>query len=167
MSEPKLKLSKAIGLFGGAFDPFHLGHLEILTQAVNFCSFEAIHLIPTYEAAHRGHTLHSYQWRLQSLKSLCDSLVTEDGNIFTQSNTNLIVSEIESQLPSPSYTYRTIEAFRKIYGSEQQIAFFIGADSLNSLSSWHEWQYLVDECHFLVFPRPGFDFSIDPLIHDQ
>ena len=158
-----MSADRPIGLFGGAFDPFHNGHLQILLKAMEFKSFEKILLIPTFHAAHREASLLSYEWRFQALEQLAASLE----NSPEASSPKIEVSDIESKLPAPSYTYRTIETFREIYGPEKEFFFFIGADSLNSLSSWHEWQYLVQECRFLVFPRQGSSLTIDPKICDQ
>lgn len=134
---------KRIAVFGGAFDPFHLGHLAMARAAKAQLAFDEILLIPTYTPAHKPCAMWSYEDRIAMLKAVQAS----------KPSLSMQVSDIESTLPSPSYTYRTFQALHAKAQTPVEFTLLLGEDSYYSLPSWDEWQTLASLCTIAVFPR--------------
>ena len=123
--------------FFGTFNPIHLGHIEIARQVKEKNNFEQVIFVPSYMPPHKVDDLESFMHRFEMAKI---ALGTEN------------VSDIETKLKVPSYTYRTIE---KLYeeNNNQKINFIIGYDQFFKLESWREPDVLKEKLHFIVIPR--------------
>jgi nicotinate-nucleotide adenylyltransferase len=133
-------LSSPLGLFGGTFDPVHLGHILPITAAAGICNVSQIALIPNYLPSHKQAANSSPEHRLAMLDLVC-----ADYPLFYTETW-----ELEQQ--AVSYSFYTIEMLRKRY-PQRPLCFFIGSDSLYSLPTWHRWQELLGLCHFVVCQR--------------
>lgn len=123
-----------IGLFGGAFNPFHNGHLHLMQSYLKLLSLDKILLIPTAVPPHKtGAFLASGEDRLQML-----SLVANE-------NPLLSVSDIELKRAGKSYSYDTVREVRQLY-PEAQLYLIVGSDQF---FSFHEW-FRADELLQLV-----------------
>ncbi len=122
--------------FFGTFNPIHLGHVEIARQ-VKACGFDKIIFVPAYLPPHKStiETL-SYIHRYNMVK-----LAVGEEN----------VSDIESKLKPPSYTYRTIQKLLEY--EKEKINFIIGYDQFFQIESWKEAQFLKENLNFIVIPR--------------
>jgi len=136
------------GLFGGAFDPFHIGHLRMAITGMELCQLDELILVPTHTPPHKAATWLPFDQRLAQLEALCQALKLSDPRL-----QGLSVSDIEAHLPQPSYSLNMVEQLIHNHQHKEKIFFFVGEDSLNSLSSWHQWQKLAELCTFVVFPR--------------
>lgn len=132
-----------IGIFGGAFDPVHYGHLRPLAAATAAVGIATTHLLPTFHPPHRPPPAASFAHRLHMLRL---ALAEFPG---------LVADGREANLPTPSYTVRTLESFRREFGSIPLIL-FLGLDAFLGLPTWHEWQRLFELGHIAVMARPGF-----------
>ena len=123
--------------FFGTFNPIHLGHIEIARQVKEKLDFKQIVFIPSYMPPHKIDDLESFVHRFEMAKI---ALGSEN------------VSDIETKLKVPSYTYRTIE---KLYeeNNNQKINFIIGYDQFFKLESWKEPNILKEKLNFIVIPR--------------
>ncbi len=74
-----------------------------------------------------------------------------------KSDSRLYTELIELELPSPSYTVKTLKALKQ--RNKQTICFFIGADSLYTLHKWYAWETLLDYCHIIVMRRDNQQYS--------
>ncbi len=123
--------------FFGTFNPIHLGHIEIARQVKEKLGFKKIIFVPSYIPPHKIDNLESFVHRF-SMVSLAVGLDN--------------VSDIESKLKVPSYTYRTIEMLYE-ENNNQKINFIIGYDQFFKLESWKEPEILKEKVNFVVIPR--------------
>ncbi len=131
-----------IGLFGGAFNPFHNGHLAIAKTAIEKAELDKLIFIPTGNAPHKKETTISRGDRLNMLK-----LAIEDEE-------RMSVSDYELTKNTVSYSADTTEYFKSLY-PDDQLFFIIGDDSYNQLETWREPERIMRVATLLVFPREG------------
>jgi nicotinate-nucleotide adenylyltransferase len=130
----------AIGLFGGTFDPIHMGHLRIAEEIREDFSLERIYFIPDGIPPHkRGHAITGTDERLHMIKAAIR------GNRFFR------VSEIEARRSGPSYTIDTLKHFGKRF---EELYFLIGIDAFSEIETWHLYKELFYHTHFIVMTRP-------------
>ena len=123
--------------FFGTFNPIHLGHIEIARRVKEKGGFDKVIFVPSYMPPHKIDGLIPYVHRLEMTK-----LAVGHNN----------VSDIESKLKAPSYTYRTIEKLCE-YNNQEKINFIIGYDQFFKLESWKEPETLKKLINFIVIPR--------------
>ena len=131
-----------IGLFGGAFNPFHNGHLSIARTAVKEANLDKLIFIPTGNAPHKkeGDTSREDRYNM-----LCEAIAGEE---------KMSVSDYEIKRDAVSYSADTAEYFKSLY-PDDELFFIIGDDSYNQLSAWREPERILAVCTMLVFPREG------------
>ena len=131
-----------IGVFGGAFAPFHNGHLRLAIEARDQLGLDRVHLIPTAQPPHRRGSAVAGATRLAWIEAAI------------QGEVGLIADDCELRRQGLSYTYHTVEALRARY-PDQPLLLMIGADAFAQLHTWHRWQALLSLAHLLVCARPG------------
>lgn len=136
-----------IALFGGTFDPPHLGHLNTVVHAAEQCGIKRVGLMPCKLSPLKASTAINDEHRLAILNLLCEST--------TNKQIQLYVEDIELTLPSPSYTVNTLKHLRSQIPADTPLCFFLGEDSLYSLDQWRSWHSLLNYCHMIVLPRDG------------
>jgi len=147
----------ATGLIGGTFDPIHIAHLIIAEAALEALSLREIVFVPAARPPHKGEV---------SLAPIEDRL--EMVRLAIEGNPRLVLSDIEARRETPSYTIDTIREVRAGLGAGEEIYFIIGADSLVEFFTWKEPERLLEECSFVVVPRPGVSIEdADPRIRDR
>lgn len=110
-----------IGIFGGTFDPPHLGHLDISKQAINELNLDKLIILPAGDPPHKQNTpISNKEHRL----SMCRQLFNQD---------KMVVEDYEIQKVGKSYTYETLEHYSN---ENDQLYLIIGGDSLYHISSW-------------------------------
>ncbi|MFT6897520.1 MAG: nicotinate-nucleotide adenylyltransferase [Paraglaciecola sp.] len=137
------------GLFGGTFDPIHNGHLKPLLEAAKQTSIKHIAVIPCHIPVHKKGPMSSSEHRL-AMVELAIAPYPE-----------LTADPREIKRNQPSYSIDTLRELRVEY-PRAPLCFFIGMDSLISLTTWHEWQALSDYCHLVVCGRPGYAAQLPP-----
>ncbi|MCD4831872.1 MAG: nicotinate (nicotinamide) nucleotide adenylyltransferase [Anaerohalosphaeraceae bacterium] len=139
-------MSKKTVLFGGSFDPVHLGHIKVAAEAIKKLSSEKIFLIPAKRSPFKNvRPVASTENRLDMLK------------LAVAGNENFEVSDCEFHRTQPSYTIDTVKYFREKMGQEALLYWLIGADMAESLSQWYEISELMDLCRIVVMRRGGFE----------
>lgn len=139
-------MTKKIILFGGSFNPVHLGHIETAYCAAEKIGAEKIILIPANRSPHKQTAPEASG--VDRMKML--ALATADKPIFE-------ISDCELKRPRPSYTLDTIKYFREKLGSDTNLHLLVGADVLTELDKWHRINELIDECIITVMCRGGFE----------
>lgn len=137
-----------IGLFGGAFDPPHLGHKKIILTALEQNLVDKLIVIPSYKGIFKQSFYHSYNERIKYLHSLLE-------NIPEICRQKIEISKIEETLfeqknPETTYTIDLVSHFKTIYAD---IWLIIGADQFIEFKKWHQWQALLQATKLLVFNR--------------
>jgi nicotinate-nucleotide adenylyltransferase len=144
---------KAIGVFGGAFAPFHNGHLRLAIEARERLDLQQVRLIPTAQAPHRRNSRVHPQRRLEWLKS---ALRRERG---------LIADDTELLREGPSYTVDTLTTLRTQFPNAS-LVLLMGSDAFAHLHCWHRWQELPALAHLVVVSRPGAVLEPSPQARD-
>ena len=137
-------VKRKIALFGGTFDPIHLGHTTVAAEAATHISAEKIIFVPAKRSPLKGFFPRAGD--IDRLKMI--ALAIADNN-------NFRVSDYELQKPEPSYTLETVRQFQGDYGGDTSIYWLIGADSIDELQLWYGIAELIDECNLAVMYRAG------------
>lgn len=163
-----------IGLFGGAFDPPHLGHLQFLKLALRLEFFDEIWLIPTFlpplkmnsnrdSVAEPEERLAMVQLLINSLFSPRHPRAGEDR--FSEripdqvgNDDKIRVLDIEIQRGGKSYTIDTVRELKNLY-PENKFFFLLGSDWVKDLGKWHKAEELFKEIKFISLPRTEINSS--------
>ena len=136
---------RKIALFGGTFDPIHLGHTYVATIAAEYIGAEKIIFVPTKRCP---------------LKDFFPEASDDDRlamiTLAIAENKNFQVSDYELKRDAPSYTLETARQFQTEYGSGTSIYWLVGADSIDDLPDWYGIVELIDECNLCVMLRAGW-----------
>jgi len=135
---------RKIALFGGTFDPIHLGHASVAAEAMKHIGAEKLVFIPAKRSPLKGF-------------SPCASDEDRFAMIALSiaENKNFELSDYELKGPEPSYTLQTVRQFQADYGSETSIYWLVGADSIDDLTYWYRIVELIDECNISAMCRAG------------
>jgi len=135
---------KRIGLFGGTFNPIHLGHLRTAVEVGEKLNLDSVYLIPSALPPHKdSHALISAEDRLAMAR-----IAVEGSGLFQ-------VSDVELRRSGPSYTIDTVRHFKSRFG-DAALFWIVGSDAFLELDTWKDYQALLDEIAFVVMTRPGF-----------
>jgi nicotinate-nucleotide adenylyltransferase len=145
-------LHERVGLFGGTFDPPHLGHLILASEAQSQLELTRLLWTVTPDPPHKqDQTITPLEHRLAMVK-----LAIEDEPAFE-------ISDIELNRPGPHYTIDTIRLLAE-QNPGAEIVPIIGGDSLNDLPSWHKPKEIVYAAHWVgVMRRPGEETNLQAL----
>jgi nicotinate-nucleotide adenylyltransferase len=144
-----------IGLFGGTFDPPHLGHLILASEARSQLGLTRLLWTVTPDPPHKQDQLITpLKHRLAMVK-----LAIEDNPFFE-------LSDVELDRPGPQYTVDTIKLVAE-QNPDAEIVPVLGGDSLQDLPTWHEPKQIVYAAHWVgVMRRPGEEVNLDQLERD-
>jgi len=131
-----------LGVLGGSFDPPHLAHLAIASEAFHALGLERVLFVPAASPPHKG----GEERTPASIRLELASLALDDDLRFTASGV-----EIERGLV---YTADTLRALSERY-VDRDLVFIMGSDSLLQLETWHATEELLSLCSLAVAPRPG------------
>ena len=133
-------------LFGGTFDPPHLGHLIIAQTIFEAENFDQIVFVPAYQPPHKnGMKVSPVDQRLEMLK------------IAIKENPNFILSDLEIQRKGLSYSIDTIIDYKEQNSlNSNELFYLMGSDSLKQFKKWKNTKNIIDECRVIVAIRPGF-----------
>lgn len=133
-----------IVIFGGTFDPVHMGHLALAERVRSDMAVTKVIFVPANKPPHKtSQRVTSGRHRLNMLKEAI------------KDNPGFEVSEVELLRDGPSYTVDTMRYFAALYPKEQ-LFFLMGMDSLLELDTWKDVDIILDLCHLLVVTRPGY-----------
>jgi len=131
-----------LGVLGGSFDPPHLAHLAIASEACHALALERVLFVPAAAPPHKG----GEERTPAAVRLELTTLAVDDDLRFTASGI-----EIEHGLV---YTVDTLRALDDRY-SGHDLYFIAGSDSLLQLESWHQPEELLALCRLAIAPRPG------------
>lgn len=137
-----------IGIFGGTFDPIHIGHLILAEEAWFQLGLDRVYLVPAGDPPHKQHRrLAAVEHRIRMAQ-----LATADSDYIR-------VSRVDADRPGPHYTADMVRLVRKRVDSQVELYFLMGMDSLGDLPNWSEAQWLVENCRLVALSR--HDVEID------
>lgn len=157
MSETVALLPAPLGVFGGTFDPVHLGHLRLAEEAADRLDLAGVRWIPA------GHPAHRVQENKSPLATAAHRLAMVRLAIADNPRFELDPAEIEAT--GPSYTVPTLERLRLAgqCGAQRPLVLLVGADAFAGIPGWHRWEDLFKLAHIAVAHRPGFPIDADSL----
>lgn len=134
-----------IGLFGGTFDPPHIGHTALAKAVLEKISLDKIIFIPAGNPPHKT-----------------KKCVTEKHHRFemirlaTEKRSEFLISDFDFKNEKPNYSHITIEHFKATY-PDDEIFFIVGADSYRDFPKWKNYPDILSLCTFIVVNRDGAD----------
>ena len=141
---------KPLAIFGGTFDPVHVGHLRVAWEVAEALDAE-VRMIPAHDPWHRSEKP-PVATAAQRLRMLELALAGQD---------RLVADGRELRRAGPTYTVDTLVELRQEIGAERPLAVAIGADAFNGIASWHRWRELFDLAHVVVLTRPGHELAFE------
>lgn len=139
-----------LGLFGGTFDPLHVGHLRLAIEAREALGLAGVCFIPAGNPALRDAPRCSAGHRLAMVER---ALAAVPGF-------SIDASEVLAAAPGPSYTVETLGRQRRLHGTERPLVLLLGADAFARLEAWHRWRELFELAHIAVATRPGHELTV-------
>lgn len=133
---------RPLAIFGGTFDPVHIGHLRAAWEAAEALDAE-VRIVPAKIPPHRPQPVASADERAAMLRAA----------LAGQDRLALDLRELERE--GPSYTVDTLASLRAEVGDRRPLVVLIGADAFAGLSAWHRWRELFDLAHMCVLTRPA------------
>jgi nicotinate-nucleotide adenylyltransferase len=136
-----------IGLFGGTFNPIHLGHLQAAADVRASFGLGQVLFIPSYIPPHKTSAdIASAADRFRMVELACAG------------REGFVPSPLEVEAHERSYSILTLSKVKGLY-PEAWTFFILGIDAFLEIGTWHEYESVLDECLFIVTDRPGFDLG--------
>jgi len=139
---------ETIALFGGSFDPPHLGHKSVVLEALNVLDIDTLIVVPTYLNPFKKDAYFSTEQRLKMTKELFNGI------------DRVVVDDYEIKELQPTPTAKTLRYFQQFYNVKYLI---IGADNLETIEKWHEFKWLNSQVTWVIATRPNFLVKSDKL----
>src|SRR5215471_7635488 len=137
-----------IALFGGTFDPVHLGHLAVARAAADKFDLSRIYFAPANLPPHKQkRKLTDFQHRFAML-----ALATAEDKRF-------IPSLLDAPSGVPNYSVETVRRLKGSLPKSDRLYFLIGMDAFKDISTWRQPVRLLGECEFIVAARPGHSLA--------
>lgn len=136
-----------IGLFGGTFNPIHIGHVALAENVANRFSLDMMYLIPSKVPPHKSEGVIDPSLRLK----MTELVASRMGGRFS-------VSDFEIMETGVSYTLKTLMHFRSMF-PDDELYFACGTDIFASIASWHEYRKMFDYANFVVVSRSLVSFD--------
>jgi len=156
-------LKGAYAILGGSFDPIHNGHLYLAKEVLSLSPVHKVILIPSYNHNFKGESIIlDYDTRLALAQEAVDHFSPLN---FIQQPAEDYRTPIEVWDAERGESGYTSDLVRKLLAShtEQKFAFIIGADNLEKLPQWHDFEWLRQNLHFIILPRPECTMPCDVL----
>ena len=135
-------------LYGGTFDPIHLGHLAVAHAALATSCATHLDFVPAADPPHRAPPGAGFDDRADLVEL---ALAAEPPPLAG----TWAIDRREGQRAGPSFTVDTLREWRAEHGAVAPLGFVMGADAFLGLEGWREWGALFDLAHLLVARRPG------------
>lgn len=135
---------KTVGLFGGTFDPVHVGHLDVARAVHQALALDEIWFIPARRPPHRTAPTASAAHRFAMVA------------LALAGQTDLKLCDVEMAREGASFTIDTLDAIEALDPAlAGRLCFITGADAFREIATWRSWNTLLDRVHFAVVSRPG------------
>ncbi|NLY08498.1 MAG: nicotinate-nucleotide adenylyltransferase [Tissierellia bacterium] len=133
-----------VGIFGGTFNPIHMGHLIIAEHILDAAQLDKIIFIPAQSPPHKSLSLtDSAEHRYEMVR------------LAISGNSRFEISDIELKRNSKSYSVETVRELKKVYPNDK-LFFIIGSDTFYELGTWFDLPGILEIVEFLVVRRPGY-----------
>lgn len=146
-------MSDIVAVFGGTFDPVHLGHLRPALEVAEALAVSELRMMPARIPPHRGDPGASADDRVAMLER---ALAGQD---------RLVLDRRELERDGPSYSVDTLASLREEF-PDRPLALVVGEDAFAGFSQWHRWQDIPALAHLVVMTRPGAPRVLDAALED-
>lgn len=137
-------MKNKIGLLGGSFNPIHEAHTSVANYFVEHHSADKVIFIPCNVSPFKtNESVAPNNYRLEMVK------------LAIQSNPLFEVSEFELENNGISYTYQTVEYFKKLF-PDDNLCLLVGGDQAENFHNWKNWQNILDNADIYVALRKGY-----------
>lgn len=137
--------SRCVAVLGGSFDPVHNGHVALAGYFAKLLVPDELRIIPAGQP-----------WQKQGLQTPPEQRVAMASSAFGGLAVPVVIDEQEIRRGGATYTIDTLRALRQELGPDVSLAFLMGADQLQKLQTWKEWQRLFEYAHLCAASRPGY-----------
>ena len=145
-----------IALFGGSFNPIHLGHLAAAEGVVDALSLERVVFVPAGTPPHKTPScLAPAAHRMRMVE------------LAVRDNPRFELWDFEARASGTSFTIDTVRDWKRNHGAAGPVDFVIGADTVRELPTWRSIGELFEECTFVVVSRPGWGDEVPNELADQ
>lgn len=140
-------MTKRLGIFGGSFDPIHIGHLLIASDICEHLCLDAVHFVLAPRPPHKQQLMAADTHRIAMLRMAIES------------DDRFVLDLREFDRTGPSFTVQTLESF--VSEDPNATLFFImGEDSLAEFPTWYQPERILQLAHLAVACRPGTDVDL-------
>jgi len=140
-----------IGIFGGTFDPIHIGHLIIATELKHALNLDHVIFVPSGQPPHKAD---------QMISSDADRLAML--RLAIADNPAFAVSTLDLERPGPSYTADLLSLLHDDH-PDAHLVFLMGEDSLRDLPTWHQPERIVALAEIGVAIRPEIETDLETI----
>ena len=138
-----------IAVYGGSFNPLHIGHMAIVGYLTEESGFDLVYLVPSPKnPLKEGISAESGQDRFEAA---CKAVARHP-------ELKVKVDDIELHLPAPNYSIKTLDAL-KAREPENEFTMVMGADNLAVIRQWRDYRRILLEYGAVVYPREGYDLE--------
>ncbi len=136
------------GVFGGSFDPVHIGHIQTAASVIEQLSLDKMLLVPAARSPFKGRSHADNEQRAQMLE------------LAIEGHTKFILDQRELKQPPPSYTVNTLEAIKQ-EKPNAHLVLILGMDAWLSFDQWRQPERILQLAHIAVMTRPGYTQQAD------
>lgn len=143
---------RRIGVFGGTFDPIHVGHLIVAEILQHELELERVIFLPAGRPPHKpSQVLAADHDRIEMIRRA------------TRRSPSFIISMIDLERPGYSFTAKSLQILSDSIDGEVDLYFLMGQDSLRSFPTWHRPDLIAEQARLGVALRPGFDVKVSEI----
>jgi nicotinate-nucleotide adenylyltransferase len=150
---------RRIALYGGTFDPVHVGHTAVARNLLRLFALDEVLFIPAFVAPHKRERRVSPALDRYAMLALA-----------TQGEERFRISTVELAAPERPYTVNTLTSFCEMLGERARLFFVMGADSWEEITTWREWERVLSLTEQLIVTRPGYELStahVTPAVRER
>ena len=137
-----------IALFGGTFDPVHLGHVAVARAAAEKFGLGRVYFAPADLPPHKQkRRLTDFQHRFAMLA------------LATAEDPRFIPSLLDAHTGQPNYSINTVRRLKSTLKKSDKLYFLIGIDAFKDIATWRQPEELLSEVEFIVVSRPGYSLA--------
>ncbi|HCM14924.1 MAG: nicotinate (nicotinamide) nucleotide adenylyltransferase [Candidatus Cloacimonadales bacterium] len=159
----RVQLKGAYAILGGSFDPIHNGHLYLAKEVLSLSPVHKIILVPSFNHNFKGESIVlDYDHRLSLAQEAVDHFTPLNFTIQPAEDFRTPIEVWDAERGESGYTSDLVKKLVAMY-PDQAFAFIIGADNLKKLPEWHDFEWLKQNLHFIILPRPDCAMPCDVL----
>ena len=165
MLDARLENCGRLAVFGGTFDPPHVGHAAIVDSVLSGGWADSVVLVPAARPPHKtSRPVADFPDRMEMTRLMAESISSQRG----WSSARVSVSDVESRLgEGPTYTHNMMLALDREFDGVE-LLLLVGGDSLGMLHSWHAAREIAERWRVLTFPRAGGDaHSLEKVVREN